>query len=316
MKAVEAPVQVLNTRGDAVFCFVDENEFVQPQSLLEAIERIYYDFRSQLSFMDINTNCPCKACVNINTLDLKVFLHHGEYIEQEMDGATELQGADVILVNLLMKNTVKKTLGLDGYALISDAAIEAMRAEDLVGDMIRHTETYEHFGDVGTRVWNLVSAWKRQLNKERSETMTAETAWVSIEHVIPAPPLLVWDHATDKDTKRIYLGMEAVHRTDEMGSATQEGSEFHCVHSELDIFYSIADWNPPHHFVASENLAGFPMQFMMSLTPVDDGTLVRMMYSDPHDEEAELLKPVLKEGAQEALRKLAGILEEKLVSSG
>lgn len=315
MKAIEAPVQILNTRGDAVFCFVDENQFVQPQSLLEAIERIYFDFRSQLSFMDINTNCPCNACININTLDLKVFLHYGEYIEQDLDGATELQGADVILVNLLMKNTVKDTLGLYGYALISDTAVEAMRAEDLVGDMIRHTETYEHFGEVGMRVWNLVSAWKRQLNKERAE-ISSESAWISEEYLIPAPQLLVWDHATDKDTKRIYLSMEAVHRTDEMGGAIQEGSEFHCVHSEFDIFYSIADWNPPHHFVASENLAGFSMQYTMQFTPVDDGTLVRMMYSDPHDEDAEPLKPLLEEGAQQALRKLADILEEKLVTSG
>ena len=315
MDAIEAPVRVLNTRGDAVLCFVDENQFVQPQSLFEAIERVYYDFRSQLSFMDLNTNCECKACININTLDLKVFLHHGEYIEQELDGATELQGADVILVNLLMKNTVKETLGLNGYALISDAAVEAMGAEDLVGDMTHHTEIYEHFDEVGMRIWNLVSGWKRQLNKERAE-ISPESAWISEELFIAAPQLMVWDHATDRDTKRVYLSMEAVHRTDDLGGPTQEGSEFHCVHSDFDIFYSIADWNPPHHFVASEVLAGFPMQFIMQFVADGDGTLVRMMYSDPNNEDAEALKPTLVEGAQVAMRKLAGILEEALVKSG
>ena len=47
-----------------------------------------------------------------------------------------------------------------------------------------------------------------------------------------------------------------------------------------------------------------------------DGTLVRMMYSDPNNEDAEALKPTLVEGAQVAMRKLAGILEEALVKSG
>ena len=314
MEAIEAPVRVLNTRGDAVLCFVDEDQFVQPQSLLESIERIYYDFRSQLSFMDLNTNCECNACVNINTLDLKVFLHYGEYIEQELDGATELQGADVILVNLLMKNTVKETLGLSGYALISDAAVKGLGAEDLVGDMTHHTETYEHFDEVGMRIWNLASGWKRQLNKERAE-ISSESAWISEERLIPAPQLLVWDYATDKDMKRVYLSMEAVHRTDDLGGPTQEGSEFHCVHSDFDIFYSIADWNPPHHFVASEVLAGFPIRFTMQFIPADDGTLVRMMYADPRNEEAEELKPVLIEGAQDAMEKLAGMLEAALVKS-
>jgi hypothetical protein len=126
---------------------------------------------------------------------------------------------------------------------------------------------------------------------------------------------MVWDHATDKDTKKVYLGMEAVHRTDDLGGAIREGSAFHCAHSDFDIFYTIADWNPPHHFVASNLLDGIPIQFTLQLIATDGGTLTRMMYGQPGSEVADDLKALLEEGAQDSLLRLADILEEALAKA-
>jgi hypothetical protein len=46
VKSIRPPIRVLNTRGDAVLAFVAADDFLQPQSLLEAIEMIYYDLIS------------------------------------------------------------------------------------------------------------------------------------------------------------------------------------------------------------------------------------------------------------------------------
>lgn len=313
--AVKAPVRVLNTRGDAVLCFVDEDQFLQPQSLLEAMERIYYDFRTQLAFMDINTTCECNACININTLDLKVFLHHGQYIEQDLDGATELQGADVILVNLLMKNTVKETFGLHGYGLISDAAVEALKAEALVADMSPHTESYEHFDDVGMRIWNLPAAWQGQVDKQRA-MVTTDDAWIVVERDTPAPQWMAWDYATDEDMKRIYYGMESVQRVDDLGGAVREGSKYHCVHELGDVRFTITDWNPPHHFVSAEVALGIPVQFTMQMEPAEDGgTTMRIMYGEPDVGDKDEVHPVFVEAATGALDRLAELLDSALTAS-
>jgi len=34
--------------------------------------------------MIFKTTYPCKACANMASLDLKLFLHYGEYIEQDI----------------------------------------------------------------------------------------------------------------------------------------------------------------------------------------------------------------------------------------
>jgi len=76
--SIRPPIRVLNTRGDAVLSFMATDDFLQPQSLIEAIEAIYIDFRRQLERMILNTTCMCKVCANMAGLDLKLFRHFVE----------------------------------------------------------------------------------------------------------------------------------------------------------------------------------------------------------------------------------------------
>ena len=167
--SIRAPIRVLNSRGDAILAFVAEEDFLQPQTLVDAIKSIYFEYRRQLNRMILNTTCACKACANMGSLDLKLFLHYGEYIEQRLEGVVELQGADVILANRLMKNRVNEVIGLSGYALITQAAITAIDAGSLVRDMIPHQEVYEHFGEVSMRIWDLASVWEQNVELLRQE---------------------------------------------------------------------------------------------------------------------------------------------------
>ena len=58
-------------------------------------------------------------------LDLKFFVHHGPYATQQMAGRTELQGAEVIRLHRLMKNSVTAETGIKAYALVTGQAADA-----------------------------------------------------------------------------------------------------------------------------------------------------------------------------------------------
>jgi hypothetical protein len=307
--AVRAPIRMLNTRGDAVFAFVAADRFLQPQSLLESIEQIYLEFHRRLQLMDLNTTCTCKACANMAALDLKLFLHYGQYAEQELDGAVELQGADVILASLLMKNGVKEATGLAGYALITEAAVEAMEAGEMTTalGMHHHTETYEHFGEVPLRIWDLPAAWQRE-QAERPEPMAEEDAWVVESIDTPAPPWVAWDYATDADRKRIYYDMLSVTRTDDDPGPVGVGSQYHCVHELGEVTFTITDWDPPRYFASDELAFGIPVRFTMKLLPHGEGTRIQILYGEPEGADTDELEPLFREAAREALARLADLL--------
>jgi len=306
--AIRPPMRVLNTRGDAVLAFVAAADFVQPQTLLEAIRLIYFDFRRQLNLMDLNTTCTCNACANMATLDLKLFIHFGEYIEQDIGGALELQGADVILANLLLKNTVKEATGLAGYGLITDAAVAAMEAADLVAGMRLHRETYEHFDEVAMHIWDLPAEWDTEGARHRAAISPAD-AWITESIDTAAPQWVAWDHATDTEEKRRYYDMISVDRVDDLAGPVREGSRYHCVHQLGDVTFIITDWNPPHHFESDEVAFGIPIHFTMQIVPNGAGSTVRVMYGEPEEGDRTELEPLFREAARDALNRLASILD-------
>src|SRR3989304_580355 len=80
----QSPFTIAKLEGDAVFSYAPGNAFLQGQSLLEMMEGIYVAFRKALELMVLNTTCPCNACRNLPNLDLKLFVHFGEYLVQAM----------------------------------------------------------------------------------------------------------------------------------------------------------------------------------------------------------------------------------------
>ena len=306
--AIQAPIKVLNTRGDAVLAYVDADGFLQPQSLLESIEGLYGDFRQQLAFMDANTTCECNACANMRTLDLKLFLHFGDYLEQTIRDDTELQGADVILANLLLKNHVREATGLTGYALITEAAIEAMDGGTLTEGMTVHYETYEHFGQLGMRIWDLPAAYAAAQERRRA-AIDPDDKWVVETVSTTAPPWMAWDYATDPGQKRVYYDMQTVERVDALGGPVREGSEYHCVHELGDVRFTITDWNPPYHFESDEVALGVPVHFTMQVEPLDQGSRLRIMYDRPDHDDPDEVEPLFRQAAKDSLARLAVILD-------
>lgn len=246
----------------------------------------------------------------MSTLDLKLFLHYGEYIEQEIDGAAELQGADVILANRLMKNGVKEKTGLGGYALITDAAVEAMDAEKLTVDMTAHSESYEHFDEVPMRIWNLPEIWEAEKQRRREE-ISPDHAWVTESIDVSTPPWVTWDCATDAERKRRYYDMISVERTDDLGGPVGEGTQYHCRHEMGDVRFTFTDWYPPEHFSSDEVAFEIPIQFTMQILAKDSGSTIRVMYGEPQVGDKDELEPLFRGASRDALARLAEMLESK-----
>src|SRR5436305_8987473 len=123
---ISAPIILSNLQGDAALAYLPDASVPQRQFPLDAIERIYCSFANTLAAMRLHTTCTCNACRNMGSLDLKFFLHHGEYAVQTLAGRSELQGPEVIRLHRLMKNTVTRTTGLKAYALVTRQAADAI----------------------------------------------------------------------------------------------------------------------------------------------------------------------------------------------
>jgi hypothetical protein len=144
---------IVKLEGDAVFAYVPEEQMSNCSVMLELLDNTYLIFRDSAKALHEQATCPCKACQAIPTLDLKFFVHHGEYIIQQVAGIKDLLGNAVTLIHRLSKNNVSKSTGWNGYVLFTGNCLQQMQADKK--PFIQQAETYEHLGDVETYVMDM-----------------------------------------------------------------------------------------------------------------------------------------------------------------
>src|SRR5919108_1046608 len=66
LKAVKHPFVISGFRGDAIFMYVPETNICEPQTILEALENLFFVFADARRQMNYNTSCTCRACQNIS----------------------------------------------------------------------------------------------------------------------------------------------------------------------------------------------------------------------------------------------------------
>ena len=157
--ALRPNFRLAKLEGDAAFTFVSA-ETLDGSMLLDTIERCYFGFRRRRRDVRQATSCECNACSRIPDLDLKFVVHHGEAILQKVAGRQELLGSDVILVHRLLKNEVVEQLGMNAYALITQACIDASDLDPAALGMRPHTETYDRIGEVPAWAHDLERRWQ------------------------------------------------------------------------------------------------------------------------------------------------------------
>jgi hypothetical protein len=199
------PLTISRLEGDAVFSYAFEDFSLRGQTLVEMIEGLYVAFRRAIDSMVLNTRCPCNACANIGNLDLKFFLHHGEFLTQEVGRHRELVGNDVNLIHRLTKNSVTKTTGTAAYVLYTEAAVEGCGLTPLAAAWRAHSETYEDVGTVDCRIQDLHPVWEEAATQTAGSLAPDEVVLdVSID--IAAPREVVWDRLSDPVYRNVLFG--------------------------------------------------------------------------------------------------------------
>jgi hypothetical protein len=145
MKHLSPPLEIQEVEGDAVFALGPDRVLVPPARLLDVLEGAFVAFRNRQREMQAGETCTCNACRNIWTLDLKIVAHHGRFLRQLVGGRGQVAGVDVILTHRLLKNGL---VGRPAYLLLTEAALRWVGVDPAEAEMVAHTETYEHLGDV------------------------------------------------------------------------------------------------------------------------------------------------------------------------
>lgn len=148
------PLTLAKLEGDAVFAYEAASDRApRGQALLDCLVGCYGAFRDRVDTAHAVWQCWCEACSRIDELDLKFVVHAGSYVIQDIAGARELVGPEVVIAHRLLKSGAAELVGHGAFALLTEAAVE--HAEVPVGASLPIVETYEHYAPVEARVFAL-----------------------------------------------------------------------------------------------------------------------------------------------------------------
>jgi hypothetical protein len=249
IKQTKPPLIISRLAGDAVISYGLSDRFVAGQTFVEMLEDTYVAFRRQVELMVRNTTCPCNACRNIGSLDLKFFVHYGEFAVQKLDAHDELVGSDVNLIHRLLKNSVTADTGIRAYTLYTDAAAAQLELdgrgepghED--GTLVPHGESYEHLGSVQTWVQDMHPVWEAKRDAVQV-TIAPEDVLFTLEVGVAASPEAVWDFVVQPEHFNVLLGGDFTKLTGRRGGRVTVGSVYQCYHGDHPLGNTVVGWKP------------------------------------------------------------------------
>ncbi len=243
------PLVLSKLEGDAVFSYtLGEEAFGDGQAMVELIENTYVAFRRAIELMVMNNTCRCAACANVSMLDLKFFLHHGVYVEQDLGVQVELVGMDVNLVHRMMKNSVKQQTGIGAYTLYSDSAVRRLGIEDMTETMTSHVESFDDFAEVQLWVQDMHPVWDRHREERRVEFEPLVTAVVDIA----LPPAVVWGYIRRPEFRSMIQGADRTSIENRKAGRMGVESQFQCFHGNHVLRQVILEWTPFERIVSQE----------------------------------------------------------------
>lgn len=256
------PLVISRLAGDAVISYGLSDNFLAGQTFAETIEDTYVDFRRAIERMVHNTTCPCNACRNIGSLDLKFFVHHGEFAVQKLDAHDELVGSDVILIHRLLKNHVTEATGVRAYTLFTDAALQKLGLG--TDGLVAHEESYENFGSVAVWIEDMHPVWesKRRLT---GVTIAPDRELLRVSADIALPRERVWDYLVQPEHYMVLLAATHLEVNGKSGGRVAVGSVFQCYHGDAVIPLTVLEWQPFERMLV-EYISPVPIKGVMALT--------------------------------------------------
>jgi hypothetical protein len=282
--------------GDAVFAYTPEEKLSRGETLLELVESTYVTFHDRIQSSHRHTTCQCRACQGMSALDLKFFVHHGDYIVQDITGIRELVGSDVNLAHRLMKNHVTEATTWKAYVMLTEPSLQHLGLRPAGG----HTqvENYEHLGDVTTLCFNLRERYE-QLLAARRVVVGSQQACLTYHYQYSAPPPVVWDWLNDPLKRAQYTFQKNLMFKDVLkpGGRRGVGSKTHCIHGQdVAMEETVLDWKPFDYFTTEQVFSGMVMRTTYQLDPTPDGAGTHLtLYMDGESPAPGPLKrPVFK----------------------
>ena len=183
--------------GDAAFMVAPTDRLTGP-ALLDAIDATTAAFRTRLRSLSQSTTCDCEACRRIPELGLKFVVHAGDVVTQRVAGRTELAGVAAIVAHRLLKAETPSKLGLERYALLTDACVHRLGMDPAALDLRAGTETFDYLGEV--------SVWLRDLSPafadEGSTWMPPRRRPIlETELRVPLAPMTLWEELTSAENR-------------------------------------------------------------------------------------------------------------------
>jgi hypothetical protein len=269
----KSPLVISKLEGDAVFSYVKKGGILQSQTLLEIIENTYAAFRKALDLMIINTTCTCNACRNLPNLDLKFFVHYGEFSTQKIGSYTELVGNDVNLIHRLLKNTVTEHLETSAYALYTQAVLEVLPETSVFESFTSHEENYPHLGSVKVVVQDMHDVWDKKKNQIRV-VVHKEDALVVKEFDYTVPPLILWEYITKPEYRSLLLDSDSQQFDNRKGGRVGASTKYICAHGNRTLIQTIVDWQPFEQYTIRDipPLPGVTTDSTFRIYPTDSGS--------------------------------------------
>ena len=279
------PLVVSKLEGDAVFSYGLSAIGLQGQAFVESIEACYIEFRRALELMVLNTTCPCNACANISSLDLKFFVHYGEFVVAEIAGRSELQGRDVNVLHRILKNDVTSDTGIGAYAMFTQEAVDALDLEPLTQGMTQHRGTYHDVGDVTAWVEDLTPVWEHA-KTDRAVALSDDEVLIEVATTIALPVDVVWSYLLDTEYRQILNGADRTELHNARNGRAGEGSAYKCWHGGRETNQLIVDWRPLESIVTRDTtkMGGatftFPVEYLLEEAPETTRLTQRSAVSD------------------------------------
>jgi uncharacterized protein YndB with AHSA1/START domain len=275
----KSPLVMSGLEGDAVLSYTIDSDRFEGQAFVELIEQTYVAFKRAIDLMVMNTSCACNACANINALDLKFFVHHGEFIVQELAGRDELVGTDVNLIHRLMKNSIIAETGISAYTFFTSKAVDRLAIDGLTVDLTPYHESFPDVGEVRGWVLDMGSVWES--NKNLSVIEIDDKRAISFVEEYPLTPAQVWGYLTNPDHRAVFSFAKRQVATMRRNGRVGPGTIYECFHMDNSVSTNtVLEWQPFSRIV-TENTALKRSRFLsvFEIQSIGTGTRVTLKYT-------------------------------------
>lgn len=285
LEAVSPPFRVGNIEGDALFLYAEDDGAASGQTVLDAIDALYCAFTDRVCTLKYGAACPNDPRLLAGALDLKLLVHYGDYVIQEIGGRQELAGPDVILVHRMAKAEQPRQLGLTGYGLITTTAASQMQLDAFFEQMKTSVEKVEHLGAVESYIYPLASIWEHRRGSVR-RFIDCDAALL-IEQItvnLPVPPCRAWELITEPVYRAQWIaGVKNITVDNDDHGRVGEGAVQYCDHGEgMVVPVTVVDWHP-FDYISYEIATplGLVVQQTVELRPAGSGTQIAIRIARP-----------------------------------